>query len=90
MVFHAWYKEILPKNDDDLEISVQVEVAEISGSETFLHVRNPNFEMVLHLPGVHNYHVDEKIKIYVPIHKLNVFHNDGNLIQAASRRMEGN
>jgi glycerol transport system ATP-binding protein len=81
---------LLPKNDDDLEISVQVEVAEISGSETFLHVRNPNFEMVLHLSGVHNYSVDEKIKIYVPIHKLNVFNMDGNLIQAASRRIEGN
>ncbi|MEH6451952.1 MAG: ABC transporter ATP-binding protein [Psychromonas sp.] len=81
---------LLPKNDDDLEISVQVEVAEISGSETFLHVRNLNFEMVLHLSGVHNYNVDEKINIYVPIHKLNVFHKDGNLIHAASRRIEGN
>jgi len=81
---------LLPKNDDDLEISVQVEVAEISGSETFLHVRNPHFQMVLHLSGVHNYHVDEKIKIYVPTHKLNVFHQDGHLIQASSRRVEGN
>ncbi|WP_415231805.1 ABC transporter ATP-binding protein [Psychromonas sp.] len=81
---------LLPKNDDDLEISVQVEVAEISGSETFLHVRNPHFQMVLHLSGVHNYHVDEKIKIYVPTHKLNVFHLDGHLIQASSRRVEDN
>ncbi|MFT7052859.1 MAG: glycerol transport system ATP-binding protein [Psychromonas sp.] len=81
---------LLPKNDDDLELSVQVEVAEISGSETFLHVRNPHFEMVLHLSGVHNYSVDEKIKIYVPTHKLNVFHEDGNLIQACSRRVEDN
>jgi glycerol transport system ATP-binding protein len=81
---------LLPKNDDDLEISVQVEVAEISGSETFLHVRNKHFQMVLHLSGVHNYDVDEKIKIYVPTHKLNVFDEEGFLIQAASRRIEGN
>jgi glycerol transport system ATP-binding protein len=80
---------LLPKNDDDLEISVQVEVAEISGSETFLHVGNPHFQMVLHLSGVHSYHVDEKIKIYVPTHKLNVFHADGHLVQASSRRVEG-
>lgn len=79
---------LLPKNDDDLEISVQVEVAEISGSETFLHVRNTHFQMVLHLSGVHIYHVDEKIKIYVPTHKLNVFEKDGDLIQASSRRIE--
>jgi glycerol transport system ATP-binding protein len=79
---------LLPKNDDDLEISVKVEVAEISGSETFLHVRNEHFQLVLHLSGVHAYHVDEKIKIYVATHKLNVFHKDGGLIQAANRRIE--
>lgn len=81
---------LLPKNDDDLEISVQVEVAEISGSETFLHVRNTHFQMVLHLSGVHSYQVDEKIKIYVPTHKLNVFEKGGKLIQASSRRIEDN
>ena len=81
---------LLPKNDDDLEMSVAVEVAEISGSETFLHVRNEHFQLVLHLSGVHAYHVDEKIKIYVPTHKLNVFDKDGDLIQASSRRIEGN
>jgi glycerol transport system ATP-binding protein len=80
---------LLPKNDDDLEISVKVEVAEISGSETFLHVRNEHFQLVLHLSGVHAYKVDEKIKIYVATHKLNVFHQDGSLIQAANRRIEG-
>jgi glycerol transport system ATP-binding protein len=80
---------LLPKNDDDLEISVKVEVAEISGSETFLHVRNKHFQLVLHLSGVHAYKVDEKIKIYVATHKLNVFHQDGSLIQAANRRIEG-
>ncbi|WP_406610594.1 ABC transporter ATP-binding protein [Agarivorans sp. JK6] len=79
---------LLPKNDDDLEISVQVELAEISGSETFLHVRNEHFQLVLHLSGVHSYHVDEKIKIYVPTHKLHVFDHAGELIQASSRRIE--
>ena len=29
----------MPSNDDDLELAVTVEVAEISGSETFLRVR---------------------------------------------------
>jgi glycerol transport system ATP-binding protein len=81
---------LLPKNDDDLEMSVQVEVAEISGSETFLHVRNAHFQMVLHLSGVHRYQVDEKIKIYVPTHKLNVFEKGGKLIQSSSRKIEDN
>jgi glycerol transport system ATP-binding protein len=34
---------LVPSNDDDLELAVTVEVAEISGSETFLHVRSEHF-----------------------------------------------
>ncbi|EDO26735.1 predicted protein, partial [Nematostella vectensis] len=34
---------LVPSNDDDLELAVTVELAEISGSETFLHVRNEQF-----------------------------------------------
>ena len=80
---------LLPKNDDDVELTVQVEVAEISGSETFLHVRNAHLEMVLHLPGVHSYHVDETIKIYIPIHKFYVFGMDHQLIHAPTRDLRG-
>ena len=72
--------------DDDLELAVTVELAEISGSETFLHVRNEQFVLVLHLPGVHEYAVDTPILIYIPTHKLFVFAADGQLVQAPSRR----
>jgi glycerol transport system ATP-binding protein len=78
---------LVPSNDDDLELAVTVEVAEISGSETFLHVRNEHFLMVLHLPGVHEYDVDAPIRIYIPTHKLFVFDQQGQLIQAPSRRI---
>ncbi|WP_407334308.1 ABC transporter ATP-binding protein [Enterovibrio sp. 27052020O] len=76
---------LVPHNDDDLELSVDVELAEISGSETFLHVRNRDINMVLHLPGVHDYAVDAKISIYVPTHKLYVFDQSQQLIQSARR-----
>ncbi|WP_394208913.1 ABC transporter ATP-binding protein [Enterovibrio calviensis] len=76
---------LVPHNDDDLELSVDVELAEISGSETFLHVRNRDINMVLHLPGVHDYAVDAKISIYVPTHKLYVFDQSEQLIQSARR-----
>lgn len=80
---------LLPKNDDDVELTVQVEVAEISGSETFLHVRNAHFELVLHLAGVHSYEVDETIKIYIPIHKFYVFGMDEKLIHAPINDVRG-
>ena len=78
---------LLPSNDDDLELAVTVELAEISGSETFLHVRNELFSLVLHLPGVHGYDVDEAIRVYIPTHKLFVFDLSGKLIQAPGVRI---
>ncbi len=80
---------LVPSNDDDLEISATVELAEISGSETFLHVRNAHFSLVLHLQGVHDYGVDEPIRVYVPTHKLFVFDEQGHLVQAPERRIGG-
>ncbi len=73
---------LVPSNDDDLELAVTVEVAEISGSETFLHVRSEHFLLVLHLPGVHEYDVDAPIRVYIPTHKLFVFDGQGRLVQA--------
>lgn len=77
---------LMPSNDDDLEVSCVVELAEISGSETFLHVRNEHLRLVLHLQGVHDYHVDSPIRVYIPTHKLFVFDASGRLAQAPARR----
>lgn len=76
---------LVPHADDDLEVPVRVELAEISGSETFLHVKNPHFDLVLHLSGVHEYPVDKEIKIYFPTHKLYAFDPSGDLVHAPQR-----
>ncbi|WP_020407136.1 ABC transporter ATP-binding protein [Hahella ganghwensis] len=80
---------LVPQNDDDLELSVKVDLAEISGSETFLHVRNDHMNLVLHLSGVHGYDVDEDINIYFPTHKLYAFDMNGQMVQAPSRKVGG-
>lgn len=72
---------LFPVNEDDLEISVRVELAEISGSETFLHVRNEQISFVLHLTGIYQYEVDTRIKVYMPTHKLFVFEEGGNILK---------
>lgn len=73
---------LVPQNDDDLELAMTVELAEISGSETFMHVKNEHFELVLQLMGVHEYHTETPIKIYLPIGKLFVFDKAGELVHA--------
>lgn len=80
---------LVPHADDDLEISVRVEVAEISGSETFLHVKNDHFSLVLQLSGVHEYHTDTPIKVYLPTHKLFMFGLDGKMLQAPGSLHKG-
>ena len=80
---------LVPQNDDDLELSMLVELAEISGSETFMHVKNDRFRLVLQLSGVHEYHTDTPIKVYLPTHKLFVFDLNGAMIQAPQRFRQG-
>ncbi|MFF7708732.1 ATP-binding cassette domain-containing protein [Pseudomonas sp. NPDC007930] len=76
---------LAPAHDDDLELAVTVEVAEISGAETFLHVRNEHVQLVAHLPGVHDFAVDTPIQVYIPTHRLFVFEPGGALVQAPRR-----
>lgn len=81
----ASHISLVPRADDDLEIPVRVDLSEISGSETFLHVRNDSFELVLHLQGIYKYHTDEQIKVYFPVHKLYAFAPDGRTVLVPDR-----
>ncbi len=80
---------LVPQNDDDLELSMIVELAEISGSETFMHVKSEHLNLVLQLSGVHEYHTDTPVKVYLPTHRLFVFDLNGKMIQAPYRRVNG-
>ncbi len=79
---------LVPHSDDDLELPVRVDLAEISGSETFLHVHNSHFDLVLHLSGVHAYQVDQEIKVYFPTHKLYAFDHQGQMVHSPARMRE--
>ncbi|MDL0429909.1 ABC transporter ATP-binding protein [Marinobacter sp. TBZ242] len=80
---------LVPANEDDLEMSMEVELSEISGSETFMHVRNRHFEMVMQLMGVHQYRTEAPIKIYLPINKLFVFDENENLVHTPAKLTGG-
>jgi len=73
---------LVPTNDDDLEISMCVNIAEISGSETLIHTVGNNINLLMNLSGVHDYSPDTKLKVYIPSHKLFVFSATGKLVQA--------
>lgn len=71
---------LAPASDDDLVMDMEVELGEISGSETFLHVRNRDVEMVLQELGVHSHHPGEGVRVYLPMNRLFVFDQQRALV----------
>ncbi|MBK9703196.1 MAG: ABC transporter ATP-binding protein [Betaproteobacteria bacterium] len=70
--------------DGDTSLPGTVELAEISGSDTFVHVGSPVGDMVAQLPGVHQFTIGEPITLYLGAAQAYVFDADGNLLIAPS------
>lgn len=78
-----------PQTNDDITIPVNVELADISGSETFVHVRHrqhaSRFRIVAQLAGVHMYEPGQEVTIYLSPKRLYAFDNMGKLAAAPTR-----
>lgn len=80
----ASHISLAPRAADDIEVPMIVDLAEISGSETFLHVHNDRFQMTVHLAGVHAYDVDAPVTLYFPTHKIYAFDREGAVVHIPS------
>jgi glycerol transport system ATP-binding protein len=69
----------------DIALVGKVELAEISGSDTFVHVSTKVGELVAQLTGVHVFSLGEAITLYVNPAQAYVFAADGNLLVAPVR-----
>ena len=65
---------------DDKGFDFNVDIAEISGSETFLHLHQNELNMVLLIEEVRNFNDNDKVKINFNLNKLYVFDEKGNLL----------
>ncbi|WFF42718.1 ABC transporter ATP-binding protein [Salinicola endophyticus] len=61
-------------------LPVQVRVAEIGGSETFLHMTHDEIDLVAHLGGIHELAVDQALEIHLPCAEMFVFEPGGELL----------
>jgi glycerol transport system ATP-binding protein len=68
--------------DGDASLRGSVELAEISGSDTFVHVETPVGEVVAQLSGVHQFTFGEPITLYLSTAQLYVFDDRGELLVA--------
>jgi glycerol transport system ATP-binding protein len=70
--------------DDDLALPGTVELAEIAGSDTFVHVDTPIGGLVAQLAGVHVYTLGSPITLYLSPSRAYVFDAAGDLLVAPS------
>ena len=71
--------------EGDLVLAGAVDLAEISGSDTFVHVHTPVGDLVAQLTGVHNFDLGSPIQLYVSPANVYVFDAAGALLVAPER-----
>ncbi len=70
----------------DVALPGQVELAEISGSDTFLHVATAIGELVAQLTGVHQFDLGAAVALHLAPRRVYVFDAAGDLLHAPGPR----
>jgi glycerol transport system ATP-binding protein len=70
------------RRDGDSSLPGTVELAEISGSDTFVHVNTAIGEVVAQLPGVHVFTLGAPITLHLSPSQVFVFDERGQLLLA--------
>jgi glycerol transport system ATP-binding protein len=81
---------LAPQSNEDVSIDLRVDVAEISGSETFLHMTAEPLSLVAQIIGVHQFHCDAQVRVYFSPHNLYVFDQHGNTALLPYKSFENN
>ena len=73
------------RGPDQLALTGEVEVAELAGSETYIHVRHGDAAWVVQVEGVHPFGLGDEITVYMDPQRLFAFDADGRLAAAPAR-----
>ena len=73
----------------DIALPGQVELAEVTGSDTLLHAQTPIGELVAQLTGVHVFELGESVTLYLNPAQAYVFDSAGELLVAPAVRLTG-
>ncbi|MEM8497683.1 MAG: ABC transporter ATP-binding protein [Pseudomonadota bacterium] len=74
---------------DDLALPMNVELAEINGFETHVHLAANNVTMLAQLTGVHHFDLDQAVQVYLPLEHSLLFSVHGQLIGPAFTQAAG-
>jgi glycerol transport system ATP-binding protein len=70
----------------DIEVETETKLAEISGSETYIHVRHNDIDWVVQEDGVHKIPMGERLTVFLNPRHLFAFDPEGRLRAAPERR----
>ncbi len=87
----ATHISLSPAGMDAIPVLADVELAEISGSETFLHLRHRDLNFIGQVEGVHPFDLGAQVSVYLNRGRLYAFDNAGKLVGApVTREGSGN
>jgi len=75
--------------ENDCLIRAKVALAEINGSETYVHVEHGDFEMIALLQGVHKFGLGDEINLYLDPRRFFVFDGAGDLVAGPGKNANG-
>jgi glycerol transport system ATP-binding protein len=74
-----------PVGDKDVQIEADVELSEINGSETFIHVSYQGSKLVIQEDGIHRYKIGSRIRFFVNPDTFFAYDGDGRLIASPEK-----
>ncbi len=77
--FRANHVALAKRDDDDIEIPATADLAEVSGSETFIHLKHQGANWVVQEEGVHSLRIGEAITVFLKPDRLFLFGEGGQL-----------
>lgn len=80
--FRCFHGSIYQTDPTDIEIKGHVELAELSGSETFIHARHDDVSVVVHETGAHVHAIGDEITFYIQPKHFFAFDSQGHLLVA--------
>jgi glycerol transport system ATP-binding protein len=74
------------RSADDMHLNARVDLAELSGSETYLHTSFAGTaRLVAQLPGIHSIEPGQQVELYIDPRRMFAFGQDGQLVAAPPR-----
>lgn len=77
--FRANHIALSRRDDDEIEVPAIADLAEVSGSETFIHLKHEGADWVVQEEGVHSLRIGEAIKVFLKPDRFFLFSENGQL-----------